>query len=94
MAGSSGVSVDLDSKGDEGKIDLTGLPLLPMNPEAAPEVGSIDSSPQLGGEEVSGIVRRREGNEAIVEGEVGPVSPPSRSDLGISKDDRGPSGGT
>ena len=104
------VSVDSENKvdGDEGKIDLMGLPLLPRNPEVAPdggrkpevgmdvnkgEVGSMDLSLQLGGG-VPGSGRRREGNEAVVEGEVGPVNPPSRSDLGISQGDQGPSGGT
>ena len=57
-------------------------------------VGSADLSPQLGGEEVPGTGGRREDNEAIVEGEVAPVNPPLRSDLGIPLSDQRPSVGT
>ena len=58
------------------------------------EVGSMDSSPQLGGGEVPGNGRRREGNEATVEEGVGPVNPPSHPHLGISQGDQGHSGST
>jgi len=104
------VSADLGKKGngDEGKVNLMGLPPLPAKPGGGRdpeleqnrtdankgEVGSLVSSPQLGGEEVPGNGRRRERNEAIVEGGASPVNPPSQSDLGRLRGDRGPSAGT
>ena len=56
-------------------------------------VGSMDLSPLLSGEEVPGTGDRREGNGAIVEGEVALAIPPLRSDLGIPLGDQRPSGG-
>ena len=95
--------------GDQGMVNSVGLPAnLEATPGGGriPELrqGRLDantgvassmvSSPRSGGEEVPGNGHRRERNEAIIEGEVDPVNPPSQSDLGISQGDRGPSGGT
>ena len=92
--GGSGTDIDgvsiAESKGDgdEAKVDLMGLPLLPGTQEPASDGGR---RPELG---VPGNGLCREGNETIVRGQVVPVNPPSQSDLGILRGDQGRSGGT
>ena len=55
------------------------------------DVGSMDPSPRLGGE-VSGSRGSQEGNDAAVDGDVGPKDLPLESNPGILSD-RGSSGG-
>ena len=58
------------------------------------EVGLVDPTPQLGGEEIPGDKRSPECGGVVVEGEVGPVNPHPQPNPGISLGDQEPSGST